>query len=109
MAAASKDQELQAVADMIIIAFFFLLRLGEYTGTKYDSPPFCLSDVTFSVRRKVFNTATATDDELAAVTFVILIFSTQKIGVRGEKIVHWDTGDPLLCPKEALRRRVTQL
>ena len=29
MAAASNDQELQAVADMIIIAFFFLLWPGE--------------------------------------------------------------------------------
>ena len=37
---ASRDPELQAVADMIIIAFFFLLFPGEYTGTKYDSSPF---------------------------------------------------------------------
>ena len=67
---------------MIIIAFFFLLRTGEYTGTKSDSAPFCLSDVTFSVGRMVFDTAIATDNELAAATFVILIFSTQKNGVR---------------------------
>ena len=38
--AASRDPELQAVADMIIIAFFFLLRPWEYTGTKSDSSPF---------------------------------------------------------------------
>ena len=82
---ASNDQELQAVADLIIIAFFFLLRPGEYTGTKYDSAPFCLLDLTFSFDRMVFNTATATDNELAATTFVILIFTTQKNGVRGEK------------------------
>ena len=37
VAAASNDQELQAVTDMIINAFFFLLRPGEYTGTKSDS------------------------------------------------------------------------
>ena len=46
IAAASKYPELQAISDMIIIAFFFLLRLGEYTGTKSDSSPFRLSDVT---------------------------------------------------------------
>ena len=51
IAAASNDQELQAAADMIIIAFFFLLRPGEYTGTKSDSSPFRLSDATFSVGR----------------------------------------------------------
>ena len=64
VAAAFNDQELQAVANMIIIACFFLLRSGEYTGTKSDSTPFSLSDVTFSVGRTVFNTATATDNEL---------------------------------------------
>ena len=83
VAADSNDQELWAVADMIIIAFFFLLRPVEYTGTKSDSTPFRLSDVTFSVGRTVFNTATATDNELAAATFVILTFSIQKNGVRG--------------------------
>ena len=94
---------------MIIIAFFFLLRPGEYIGTKFDSTPFRLSDVTFSVSHTVFDTTTATENELAAATFVILIFSTQKNGVRGEKIGHGATGDPLLFPKEALRRRVTHL
>ena len=102
---------------MIILAFFFILRAGEYTGTKYDSTPFCLSDLTFSVGRTVFDTATATenelvtatDNELAAATFVILTFSTQKNGVRCVKIGHGASGDPLLCPKKALRRRVTHI
>ena len=63
MAAASNDLELQVVTDMIIIDFFFLLRPGEYT------------DVTFSVGRTVFDTATATDNELSAAVFVILVFA----------------------------------
>ena len=70
---------------MILISFFFLLMTGEYTGTKSDSAPFRLSDVTFIVGRTVFDTATATDNELAVATFVMLIFTTQKNGVRGEK------------------------
>ena len=109
IAAASRDPKLQAVADMITIAFFFLLCPGEYTGTKYDSSLFRLSDVTFSVGRTVFDTSTATDIDLASATFVILTFSNQKNGVRGRKIGHGATGDPLLCPKEALRRRVIHL
>ena len=109
VAMSSKDQELQAVTDMIIIAFFFLLQPGEYTGKKSDNSPFRLSDVTFSVGRTVFDPATATNNELAAATFLILAFTTQKNGVRGEKIGHGATGDPLLCPKEALRRRVAHL
>ena len=101
MAASSTDQELQAVVDMIIIAFLFLLRPGEYTGTESDSAPFCLSDVTFSVGRTVFDTATATDNELSAATFVILIFSTQKNGVRGENRP-WGHRRPAVMPKGGL-------
>ena len=109
VSAASRDPELQAVVDMIIIAFFFLLRPGEYTGTKSDSSPCRRSDVTFSVGRTVFDTETATDKDLAAAIFVILTFRTQKNGVQGEKISHGATGDPLLFTKEALRRRVMHL
>ena len=57
----------------------------------------------------MFNTETATKNYLAAAIFVILTFTTQKNGVRGEKIGHGATGDPLLCPKEALRRRMMHL
>ena len=59
--------------------------------------------------RTVFDTATATNNELDAAVFVILVFTTQKNGGRGEKIGHGATGDPLLCPKEALRRQVAHL
>ena len=78
-AAASNDQDLHSVPEMIIISFFFLLRPGEYTCTKSDSAKFRLSDVTFNVGRTVFDTATAIDNELAAATFVMLIFTTQKM------------------------------
>ena len=53
--------------------------------------------------------AADTDNELAAATFVILVFTTLKNGVWGEKIGHGATGNPLLCPMEALRRRVAHL
>ena len=109
MAAASNDLDLQDVTDMIIIAFFFLLRPGEYTGTKSDSSPFRLSYVTFSVGCMVFDTATTTDNELTTATFVRLVFTKQKNGVRGEKIGHGATGDPLLFSKEALRRQGAHL
>ena len=63
----------------------------------------------FIFGRMVLDTATATDKELAAATFVTLVFTTQKDGVRGEKIGHGATGHPLLFPKKALRRQVDQL
>ena len=61
------------------------------------------------VGRTVFDTETVTDNNLATATFVILTFTNQKNGVRGEIIGHGATGDPLSCPKEALRRRVMHL
>ena len=109
MAAASNYQELQTVTEIIIIAFFFLLRPGKYTDTKYDSSPSHLSDVMFSVGCTVFYTATDTDNELAAAVFVILVFNTQKNGVRGEKIGHGATEEPLWCPKEALCCQVSHI
>ena len=57
----------------------------------------------------VFDTATTTDNELTTTTFVRLVFTKQKNSVRGEKIGHGAIGDPILYPKEALRRQVAHL
>ena len=98
IAAATNDPELQAVSDMIILAFFFLLRPGEYTASKSDSTPFRLCDVTLSVGRTVFTSASSEADLLTA-TFCILIFTTQKNGVRNEK--NWTgclRGSPPVSP-----------
>ena len=40
---------LRAVADMIVIAFFFLLRPGEYTDAPSDTSPFWSMDLQLSV------------------------------------------------------------
>ena len=66
---------------------------------KYDISPFRLSDVTFSVVCTVFDTATVTDKELAAAVFVILVLTTHKNCVRGDKIGHGDIGDPYCVQK----------
>jgi hypothetical protein len=42
---ASCHDDIQAIADMIAITFFFLLRPGEYTGTTSNDTPFRLQDV----------------------------------------------------------------
>jgi hypothetical protein len=40
-----------AIADMIALVFFFLLRPGEYTGTKSEMSPFWLCDVQLFIGR----------------------------------------------------------
>jgi hypothetical protein len=43
-ARAAGETPLLAVVDMILLAFFFLLRPGEYTGNSSNTTPFTLGD-----------------------------------------------------------------
>jgi hypothetical protein len=99
----------QAVADMICLAFFFLLRPGEYTGTSSDTQPFHFKDVEFYLGGLRLDKNTCTADQLLAATFVTLEFTTQKNSVRGEIIGLGRSGDPTFCPVSAAARRVLEL
>ena len=109
IALASNDATIMATADMITLAFFFLLRPGEYTDSASDSKPFHLQDVQLSVGAQRLNTNTATDAQLRTATFVTLTFTEQKNGVRGEVIGLGRSGNPNLCPVNALTRRILHL
>ena len=98
-----------ALADMICLAFFFLLRPGEYTGTVSETQPFQLADVRFTIGHLPLSTSTATPDQLLTATFVTLEFTTQKNSVRGEVIGLGRSGDPNFCPVRAAARRVLHL
>lgn len=99
----------KAISDMIILAFFFLLRPGEYVDTNSESTPFTLADVSLYFGNTYLDFATATDQQLLTATRVSLTFTTQKNGVRGEVIGLCASGDPLLCPVKAAARRVIYL
>ena len=109
VAFASNDASIMAIADMITLAFFFLLRPGEYTDSPSDTKPFHLQDVQISVGSQRLNLQTATDAQLQSATFVSLTFTEQKNGVRGEVIGLGRSGNPNLCPVCALVRRVLHL
>jgi hypothetical protein len=98
-----------AVADMIAIAFFFLLRPGEYTATSSDTTPFRLADVQLFIGSICIDPLTCTDATLWSSTFASLTFTTQKNGVRGEVIGLGRSGNNQLCPVLALARRVLHL
>ena len=98
------DVALLACADMICLAFFFLLRPGEYTGTITASQPFQLRDVRFFLGNLALSNTTATDAQLLSASFVTLEFTTQKNGVRGEVIGLGRSGDPHFCPVLAAAR-----
>ena len=54
IAVASGNPVLQAEFDMIIITYFFLIHLVEYTGSKSEITPFCLEDVYFICGHSIF-------------------------------------------------------
>ena len=99
----------KAIADMIVIAFFFLLRPGEYTGGSADGCPFRLRDIQLFIGSRRISLATAPVNELGAATSASLTFTNQKSGVRGEVINLGRSGALLACPLLAIVRRVTHL
>jgi hypothetical protein len=99
----------QAIANMTVIAFFFLLRPGEYTGTTTDDHPFRLADVKLFVGRRQLDLWLAPTTELLSSTHISLVFTNQKNGVRGEVINHGRSGSPTACPVLATVRQVIHL
>ena len=97
------------VSDMIILAFFFLLRPGEYTDSPSDTTPFCLQDIQLFVGDRCLNLTTASDAQILAACFGALTFTDQKNGVRGEVVGLACSGDPYLCPVRAIGRRIIHL
>jgi hypothetical protein len=99
----------KAIADMICLAFFFLLRPGEYTGTPSETTPFTLQDVQCWIGHQRFLATQIPIADLTRITFVTLTLTTQKNGVRGEVIGLGRSGNPHLCPVAALTRRIAHL
>ena len=65
-------------ADIICIAFFFLLGPGVYTGTTSNDAAFTLDNVYLYLGKRKLSLATATDGELRAVTSCAPNFKTKK-------------------------------
>jgi hypothetical protein len=84
----TRHEDTQAIADMITIAFFFLLRPGEYTGTTSDNTQFPLQDVHLYIGPRRLDTIMCSDAEINGATSVSYTFTTQKNGIRNKKNVH---------------------
>ncbi len=99
-----------AIADMLLLGFFFLLRPGEYAYTDNENAaPFRLCDVHLLIHNHRLHPLHCTPADLALVNYVALEFTTQKNGVRGELIGLGRSGHPIHCPVHALRNRVLHL
>ena len=103
------DPFFTCVADMIGLAFFFLLRPGEYANSPSDSTPFESRDVQLFRGQQRLNLTTASEARLLAATFCSLTFCDQKNGVKGEVVGLNHSGDPFLSPTKILARRIIHI
>jgi hypothetical protein len=109
--APSPDPQVQATADLIVTAFFFLLRVGEYTmpsqKRRTRTVQFRLQDVRFW-KDGLLLPLDSPQDTLMQADGVTLVIDNQKNGVRGAVLHQYAAGgqDPNFCPVKALARRV---
>jgi hypothetical protein len=94
---------------MATIAFYYLLRVGEYTGhtkkAKRRTKQFRACDITFFDRHDNIIPNHAPLTELLTATTAVMRITNQKNGTRGSRISHTCSGTKA-CPVKALVRRV---
>ena len=104
----------KALADWTLIAFYYLLRIGEYTVKKSknyskQTRQFKMRDVVFFYKSECGKICKlrrdATDAEILAATSASLKLDNQKNGHKGVCVHHHANGDDYLCPVKALARR----
>jgi hypothetical protein len=94
---------------MAVIAFYYLLRPGEYTGTATDDAAFKLQDLQLFIGDRFVDPCGGPISDLEAATSASLVFTNQKNGVRGEVVNHATSGASHCCPVRALARRAIHL
>ena len=94
-----------AVMDLIWIAFFFLLRPGEYVLGS-ETTPLVVQDVSLMVNAHKIDPFLCPLEQLFQVTHATITFPDQKNRVKGETIGHACSGQTLACPVRALVRRL---
>ena len=100
----------EATADLITLAFFFLLRVGEYTETTGDrlTVPLRASDITlWEGNRQIPHTTE--DVTIEHITGVTLRLANQKNGIKDAVLHHDASGDPAFDPARAAARIVARL
>ena len=105
---ASPTPKLTASIEMIWIAFFLLLRPGEYCQAA-DNHQLCLGHVTFTIGHHKLNTHTVSELDLYCATNASLTFDNQKNCEWGEVIGHACSGHSTTCPIYSLAQRCIAL
>jgi hypothetical protein len=114
-ALASDDPKVQATGCLVLVAFYYLLRVGEYTRPRFVSRNGTRVSATRTKQFRFSNMGFFKDDQIVARTSTLstllscdsatLKISNQKNGRMGETIHQKATGHDL-CPVKALARRI---
>ena len=96
----------RALADMICIAFYFLLRPSEYAGVDKLHAVFTLADVHIYIGPRKLCLDTALERELESATSIRLHFTTQKNQQKGDIIAHARSRHSYCCPVLAAVRMI---
>ena len=108
---AKASAKTKAVGDLATIAFYFLLRVGEYTmhskKQRRRTQQFRVRDITFR-RKGCIIPSTADLATLLTATSVTMRLDNQKNGKRGA-VLHHEATDTLDNPVAALARRVAHI
>jgi hypothetical protein len=103
------------VIDLIIVAFFWLLRPSEYlfpAEPEGRSQAFRLCDIYFTIGGAIFPALTAPLNDVNSIkriSYATLTFIDQKNAVRGEQVGHRSNHDSFFCPAKALGRIARRL
>jgi len=104
----------QAIGDLTLIAFYYLLRIGEYTikGTCNETKQtiqFKYEDITFFKKNEYGKLRclqrNATPSLIATADGATMKLDNQKNGWKGVCVYHKANGEEFLCPVRALGQR----
>ena len=107
LSSAGTEKECTLV-DLMWIAYFFLLRPGEYLYTTGEHA-FRLQDIVLRIGSVDHNATNVNLEQASESNFIGLTFTEQKNGVKGEIIGLTPSGDPWACAVKAIVRRVVHL
>ena len=92
------------ISNITCVAFFLLIWSGKYRkgGTNTAHYPLRLKDVQFFIGQQPYNSTKSSNPVLPQANFAIVLFITQKNGVKRESIRHVRTGHPQGFPVAAV-------
>ncbi len=108
----------RAVGDLAMVAFYYLLRIGEYTikGSRNETKQtvqFKVEDVTFFKKNVTGKLCClprgAPDHMVLTADGATLKLDNQKNGWKGVCVYHEANGEPINCPVRALGRRLQHI